>query len=199
MITLLALVLSTSAQASCYIPVYVVEDSIPDQFYDLFTADLMKSMGVWNNLGAPVVLTYMGKTESRWLTGAITVGWSTDPGSIPDSIANTYNTKWPSGETLKTKIELLSTKPWCPTSSNYNCINMRNVITHELGHALGLGHVEDDTSVMRSSEPRGWAKIIVPNDDDINDLKALYPPGDRGCSRNGDSLSWNTSRKHDQE
>jgi hypothetical protein len=60
----------------------------------------------------------------------------------------------------------------------------RNVIAHELGHAIGLGHNRDQTSLMcgRPSSCRpglfrsGDPKMFPLTDQERNDLLAIYPP-----------------------
>lgn len=192
MIALLAFVLIDSAHASCYIPVYTLDETVPSGFEELFHNEVIQALSIWNSLRFPVTLTYMGETSRRQIDGSVTVGWSTDTGIYPRSIANTYNTVWPDGSITASKVELLSTKTWCPDSSAYDCFNMKNVLIHELGHVLGLTHVEDQTSVMRSSEPKGWALPIRPNEDDIDKLLSLYPNDDTGCGVKGQVRAWRT-------
>jgi hypothetical protein len=54
-------------------------------------------------------------------------------------------------------------------------IDFYTVVLHELGHALGLGHSEDDTSVMAMYPDRGYAlRDLTP--DDIAGIQAIYGP-----------------------
>lgn len=60
-------------------------------------------------------------------------------------------------------------------------IDARGVYTHELGHALGLGHSTDPSATMYASDPGGeaWRSI---EKDDVDGVCALYPgSGSAGC------------------
>lgn len=47
-----------------------------------------------------------------------------------------------------------------------------SVLSHELGHALMLGHNDDSTSIM--SYKRDRYKLTKPNSDDVRGVKAAY-------------------------
>ncbi len=72
-------------------------------------------------------------------------------------------------------------------------VDIQNVVTHEAGHFLGLGHSEDLRSVMRfQAETRDLSKRTL-EADDIEGICAIYPPGSlpEQCDfapRNGKSL-----------
>ncbi len=61
-------------------------------------------------------------------------------------------------------------------------VDARGLLTHELGHALGLGHTSDPTATMWPSYPPGLAWRSI-EQDDRNGVCALYPgTGDaEGC------------------
>jgi MYXO-CTERM domain-containing protein len=63
-----------------------------------------------------------------------------------------------------------------------NTVDARGVYTHELGHALGLGHTTDITATMYAADPGGenWRSL---EQDDFDGVCALYPgAGDStGC------------------
>lgn len=59
-----------------------------------------------------------------------------------------------------------------PTSSQYD---MQTIMTHEIGHALGLGHSSDTktTPVMKPTFSTG-EKVRTISSDDIDGIKAIY-------------------------
>ena len=64
-------------------------------------------------------------------------------------------------------------------------LDARGVLTHELGHALGLGHSQDPRATMYATHPPGtsWRSL---EQDDRDGVSALYPgKGAAGCDEPG--------------
>ena len=64
-------------------------------------------------------------------------------------------------------------------------LDLRAVLTHELGHALGIGHSEEPRATMAAGLPAGLAARSL-EDDDVAAVCALYaaaPPALHGCDR----------------
>jgi hypothetical protein len=55
--------------------------------------------------------------------------------------------------------------------------DLGSVLTHEVGHFLGLGHSLDSSAVMRETYASGTAELRELKSDDIAGICALYPPG----------------------
>lgn len=64
-----------------------------------------------------------------------------------------------------------------PPASNQ--IDLRSVLTHELGHALGLAHSRNRHAVMRAGILPGTAPHHTLHPDDVNAVCALYPRSPR--------------------
>jgi hypothetical protein len=64
-------------------------------------------------------------------------------------------------------------------SPNGSPVDLQNVITHEMGHYLGLGHTTADhmDAVMYASAPFGQITKRYLTADDVAGLCAAYPPG----------------------
>ncbi|MBI5547059.1 MAG: matrixin family metalloprotease [Deltaproteobacteria bacterium] len=54
--------------------------------------------------------------------------------------------------------------------------DVQNVLTHELGHALGLAHSEIAQATMYPASPRGETSKRALQADDIDGVRALYQP-----------------------
>jgi len=53
---------------------------------------------------------------------------------------------------------------------NYDT-NTERVVSHEIGHAFGLAHNTDSTSVMRDS----WPQVLAPSKKDLDEITSMYP------------------------
>ncbi len=64
-----------------------------------------------------------------------------------------------------------------------NCMkSLYYAIPHEIGHAFGLKHSDDDNSVMRSHDTNCWShfgdadyEIVFPSEEDVSNVYALHP------------------------
>ena len=64
-------------------------------------------------------------------------------------------------------------------------VDLRSVLTHELGHVMGIGHSADARATMAAGLPAGIAARSL-EDDDVAAICALYPlapPVLHGCDR----------------
>ena len=64
-------------------------------------------------------------------------------------------------------------------------VDLRSVLTHELGHVMGIGHSADPRATMAAGVPGGIAARSI-EDDDVAAICALYPlspPVLHGCDR----------------
>jgi hypothetical protein len=108
--------------------------------------------------------------------------------SICDSVADGQNTvawgSWP-GQTVlavtcirgaETLIEFdmlfVTDRAWTTDNDNVG-VDLASVAAHEFGHALGLDHSADSSSLMTPNYPRGRIRR-EPQDDDVAGLIALY-------------------------
>lgn len=56
-------------------------------------------------------------------------------------------------------------------------IDVRNTVTHELGHLLGLDHTDVSDATMFATAPTGETRKRTLHDDDIAGMCAIYPAG----------------------
>jgi Matrixin/Putative peptidoglycan binding domain len=62
---------------------------------------------------------------------------------------------------------------WFINIPNNNAFDFVTTTTHEIGHALGLGHTGDQSAVMFAGLARGEQRRAL-NNDDIDGIRALY-------------------------
>ncbi len=64
------------------------------------------------------------------------------------------------------------------TPSNPGPVDLQSIVTHEVGHFLGIGHSDIEDATMFPSSPRTEVSKRDLAPDDIDALCTIYPPGD---------------------
>lgn len=120
------------------------------------------AMGDWNVAGTPIRISY----NSTSLPNAEIIanggyygntGWS---GMCRNTRTYNYITK----SNIQANYTYLLSK-------SYNFTKNKGVMAHEIGHALGLGHVSGSNKLMYNNDGR---TVYKPTSDEINGIKALY-------------------------
>jgi Matrixin len=129
----------------------------------LFTADelarIQDAIAGMNPLLAPynVVITQVDAASSDQANVIIDIGTSTAAGGYADGVLGCETTSTGSSE-----ITLVQGWNWYDgtdsTAVASDQFDFQTVVTHELGHALGLGHNPDGSSVMYASLATGAAR-----------------------------------------
>lgn len=65
----------------------------------------------------------------------------------------------------------------CGARCDSGITDLENVLTHEVGHYYGLGHVDDPAATMYFQAPRGDVAKRSLETDDVEGLCDAYPPG----------------------
>lgn len=65
----------------------------------------------------------------------------------------------------------------CPDQNGRPIVDLENVLTHEAGHFLGLGHSAEGDATMYGNSARGDITRRTLTDDDREGFCAMYPPG----------------------
>ncbi|RLB58378.1 MAG: hypothetical protein DRI90_16825 [Deltaproteobacteria bacterium] len=97
-----------------------------------------------------------------------------------------YDTE--TGEILDTDIELNHAYNEYTTGDDFVVYDLQSILTHELGHLMGLDHTLDYNATMNAGYQQGTTELRTPELDDIDGVCAIYPPGREGrtsCEPNG--------------
>lgn len=87
------------------------------------------------------------------------------------------------GEILGADIEVNTGQNIITTDHEAPQYDLRAILTHELGHALGLGHSPDPEATMVANYEKGTTGMRELAQDDVDALCAAYPPGRKArCS-----------------
>lgn len=82
-----------------------------------------------------------------------------------------------SGQILGTDIEVNTAQNIITTGNEKPVYDLQSILTHELGHALGLSHTLVSDATMRASYDKGTIELRFLGDDDREAICEAYPPG----------------------
>ena len=147
--------------SACTIPVYIRTNESA-----AFKNAIDYSATVWN------VLTYYrnnfvyaGETDAEYIEKAVVISLGTD---IDDDLADTY---MPVDFDKKyARIVFNNNVRWC-VGTQTNCFDIETVMTHELGHVLGLTHTTHAASIMFPNINKN--EKMLPSVEDINKVRSI--------------------------
>lgn len=70
--------------------------------------------------------------------------------------------------------ETAGTIDFCESSCAGDGVDLQNVVTHEAGHFLGLGHSDEVNASMYGESTRGEIRKAFLNDDDVEGICSIY-------------------------
>jgi hypothetical protein len=128
----------------------------------------------WNNAGSSFSYTSSGLSTAGTggchgtADGKNTVGWARQPAGVLATTCAWYN----AGVASEFDLEMDPSWPWTTSTTNPD-VDLQSVVTHELGHALGLAHSLDPAAVMFASYPHAAIRRDL-TDDDRSAISAVY-------------------------
>lgn len=185
---LLALIGLAIASTPCEVSIYSYDASVPASYSDTYALALSDAIEAWNSVDSSIALKYAGKTQNDKMQGAIVVSWSNDHGNNPSSVADTYTIETTAGIS-RARVLIMTDQKWCHVINRDDCYDLRRVLTHELGHAVGIDHGPHDSMMSTYTSPDDDSlKILTAAD--VKLLQEIHPPGTNTCAGKNPVIAW---------
>lgn len=137
-------------------------------------SQLQEAISVWNNTRVGTVIVYGGKrnlSSFYWNSDGINGIIKTSMGSNPlTSMTGLTSTKQNGVNIVEADIAINKDLSYTNNATTSGLFYLKSVFIHELGHLLGLGDVNDQSSVMH----RAYTGRTSLSSQDVNFLDSLY-------------------------
>jgi predicted Zn-dependent protease len=188
---LMSLLDAKAADAGCAVPVHVNYSTIPSHHRDEFIRSLDYVIDEWNGISLNVIIGKPQAREAEPVYGAINVAWGTVAQIVPDAekLASTFVSTGLGDRVSRARIVMDKNRTWCDSEQDAGCFDMKNVLLHEMGHALGLNHSSDDAAVMFQNVYQYDRKEHL-TQADIDMLHSAAPHREASCDTASGYLTW---------
>ncbi len=141
------------------------------QYYDTYEAinHIKKAMQKWQNI-CNIKFIYRGITYSNIINGGLVVEWL-PRAYLKDAAA--VGVTYPSGKYIRAGIIGINYDDFY--YQDYNLLEFEGIITHEVGHIIGLAHSNVSSSIMYANPYHDPIYMLSLKQDDIEGAQALYP------------------------
>jgi hypothetical protein len=193
---MLAFLISTAhaATPNCTVGVFVDQPSVPDSWRSAFPTALEGAIAAWNGVSPKVHLERRPGSLHEDTQGAVHVKWGTVTQDVPGGrkVATSFVSTGLEDRVSRARIIVDKDAPWCPAAAD--CFALKDVLLHELGHALGIPHVAEPGAVMFFNVLKEVRKPqLTPWDAEA--LRRVIPEHDPGCDTRSGSLTWSRFEK----
>lgn len=147
---------------------------------------IQSSMDMWNSISSSKLKVELGSDSAATAANAVAgtaaetaliicdSAFGTTFTSDPDVSSGIGSARYGSDLQIRRGYLVLNAQPGALASFNDLDANTAKIImTHEIGHSLGLGHSSDASAIMHYTS--GFKTEFTLSEDDINGINYLYP------------------------